>query len=159
MQQAAHALQRKMSAGQHESLVSDYHNHHSAMDGGGHPPVAINQLGGTRRTPQIIDGGSGGARPPRPTTSSPRCKAKPSLNYKRNRARPTQGDFDPRPNRTRDLGAPFPLSSVCNPYYKHLSARAQELELNVGTFCPNQYKSLCLILAQPSKPVTRTQIY
>jgi len=27
------------------------------MDGGGHPPVAINQLGGTRRTPQIIDGG------------------------------------------------------------------------------------------------------
>jgi len=57
MQQAAHALQQKMSAGQHESLVCDYHNHHSAMDGGGHPPVAINQLGGPRRTPQIIDGG------------------------------------------------------------------------------------------------------
>ena len=47
---------------------------------------------------------------------------------------------------TRDLGCLLPLSFICNPYYKLLSTKARELELDIGTFRPNQYKTLCLCL-------------
>ena len=43
---------------------------------------------------------------------------------------------------------PFPLSPVCNPYYKLFSAnnKSNSDKLDVGTFCPNQYKP-CVFLA------------
>ena len=49
------------------------------------------------------------------------------------------GAHSPIDKQPRDLGARFPLSPICNPYCK-LSARAQELELDIGTFSSNQYK-------------------
>ena len=40
----------------------------------------------------------------------------------------------------RDLG-PVPLSTVCTPYYEPFSANnTSSSKLDVGTFCPNQYK-------------------
>ena len=49
----------------------------------------------------------------------------------------------------RDLGH-VPLSPVCNPYYKLFSDNntSSSHELDVGTFCPNQYKP-CVFLAHP----------
>ena len=42
---------------------------------------------------------------------------------------------------------PFPLSPVCNPYYKPSAGNTSSSELDVGTFRPNQYKPLCLLQA------------
>ena len=53
-------------------------------------------------------------------------------------------------------------SSLSHPFVTptvNLSARARELELDVGTFRPNQYTILCLVLVLPSDPVTHIQIY
>ena len=49
----------------------------------------------------------------------------------------------------RSLSHTFIISTT------NLSAGARELELDVGTFCPNQYKILCLILTLPSEFVMR----
>ena len=53
---------------------------------------------------------------------------------------------------TKDMG-PVPLSPVCNPYYELFSASnmSNSNELNVGTFCPNQYKPRVLLAHHPSQ--------
>ena len=48
---------------------------------------------------------------------------------------------------------PFPLSPVCNPYYKLSAGNTSSSELDVGTFHPNQYKPLCPP-STPSEPDT-----
>jgi hypothetical protein len=55
------------------------------------------------------------------------------------------------------LGSLFPLSSVCNPYYKSAQEHEQ-YELDVGIFRPNQYKALCLPCT-PSGLNAQTQIH
>jgi hypothetical protein len=52
---------------------------------------------------------------------------------------------------------PIPLLPVCNPYCKPVQEHEQ-LELDVGTFCPNQYKPLCLPCT-PSGLDAQTQIH
>ena len=55
----------------------------------------------------------------------------------------------------RDLGS-FPLSPVCNPYYELFSANnmSNSHELDVGIFCPNQYKPF-VFFSTPSGPDTQ----
>jgi hypothetical protein len=51
----------------------------------------------------------------------------------------------------------FPLSNACNPYHMHFGARLPEQQqhtLDVGIFCPKQYKSLCPFCTS-SEPKTR----
>ena len=52
----------------------------------------------------------------------------------------------------RDLG-PIPLSPICNPYYELFSYNnmSSSHELDVGTFCLNQYKP-CVFFSTPSGP-------
>ena len=42
----------------------------------------------------------------------------------------------------------FPLSPICNPYYKPSAGNTSSSKLDVGMFCLNQYKLLC----PPSTP-------
>ena len=53
---------------------------------------------------------------------------------------------------------PFPLSPVCNPYYKPSAGTTSSSKLDVGTFCPKQYKPLCPP-STPSEPNAQIQIY
>ena len=53
---------------------------------------------------------------------------------------------------TRDLG-PVPILPICNPYYELSSASnmSSSNELDVGTFCPNQYKPRVLLAHHPGQ--------
>ena len=52
----------------------------------------------------------------------------------------------------------LPLSLVCNPYCKPSAGKTSSSELDVGTFCPNQYKPLCP-LSTPFELDAQIQIY
>ena len=107
--------------------------------------------------------GSGVAQPPH-VISLPSVNTHP-LVYKKGKTYPGQGHrhshSQPALKHThthtctqpRDLGPWLPLSPICDPYSRHLNTRARELELDIGTFRPNQYKILCIILVLPSVPV------
>ena len=53
---------------------------------------------------------------------------------------------------------PLPLSPVCNPYCKPSAGNMSSSELDIGTFCLNQYKPLCP-LSTPSELDVQIQIY
>ena len=59
----------------------------------------------------------------------------------------------------RDLG-PVPLSPVCNPYYEFFSASntSSSNELDVGTFCPNQYKPCVFLAYHPGQTRNNTNL-
>ena len=61
--------------------------------------------------------------------------------------------FPPENWEARSLSHPFVTLTA------NLSAKARVLELDVGTFRPNQSKPSCQIHALPSEVVTHIQIY
>ena len=59
----------------------------------------------------------------------------------------------------RDLG-PVPLSPICTPYYEPFSANntSSNHELDVGTFCPNQYKPCVILAHHPAQTRNNTNL-
>ena len=59
----------------------------------------------------------------------------------------------------RDLG-PVPLSTVCTPYYEPFSANNtnNSCKLDVGTFCPNQYKPFVFLAHHPGLTRNNTNL-
>ena len=60
----------------------------------------------------------------------------------------------------RDLGS-FPLSPVCNLYYESFCANntSSSHELNVGTFCPNQYKPCVFLVHYLNQTRNNTNLF
>ena len=62
--------------------------------------------------------------------------------------------------RSLETWNPFPLSPVCNPYYKLFSASNMSSShgLDVGAFCPNQYKPCVFLAHHPSQTRNNTNL-